>query len=111
TDREVTDLLLGPGAAQQQVNQICRKLESRGHLVRKQRPDGRIGNYPAAASATGPERQPVAEPTPSNETLRWSTERPFERSAIVQSVPHSAGVYQILQSAEYPRYLGTTRVL
>ena len=43
-------------------------------------------------------------------TVEWSAEIPFTPEAIEQ-VPDSAGVYQILQSAEYPRYEGKTRVL
>jgi hypothetical protein len=32
----------------QQVNQICRRLETGGAVIRRSRPDGRIGNYPGA---------------------------------------------------------------
>ena len=46
TDREITDILLGPGKPQQSINQTCRALESQGILQRKNRNDGRIGNYP-----------------------------------------------------------------
>lgn len=46
TDRELTDQVLGPGAGQQAVNQAARALAGAGRLVRRQRPDGRIGNYP-----------------------------------------------------------------
>jgi hypothetical protein len=45
SDREITDKLLGRDAPQQGVNQTCRSLESRGRLIRKVRPDGRIGNF------------------------------------------------------------------
>ncbi|MBW8010448.1 MAG: MarR family transcriptional regulator [Chloroflexi bacterium] len=45
SDREITDILVGPGAPQQAVNQSCRSLETRGILDRHKRSDGRIGNY------------------------------------------------------------------
>jgi hypothetical protein len=44
-------------------------------------------------------------------SLYWSAEIQLDPSAITRAVPHRAGVYRILQSAEYPRYRGTTRVL
>lgn len=44
-DREITDIILGPNANQQYVNQTCRALEVRGIISRRKRPDGRIGNY------------------------------------------------------------------
>lgn len=47
SDREITDTLFGHSASQQPVNQACRKLESRGLLSRRVRPDGRIGNFSA----------------------------------------------------------------
>jgi hypothetical protein len=43
--------------------------------------------------------------------LQWSAEIPFTRDAIRNQVPNESGVYQILQSEEYPRYKGRTRVL
>lgn len=45
TDRELTDRLVGKGAPPQQVNPIARQLASSRHLSRRERPDGRIGNY------------------------------------------------------------------
>ena len=47
TDRELTDYLLARSDAPSRVNQEARLLESRGTLIRKMRPDGLIGNYPA----------------------------------------------------------------
>jgi hypothetical protein len=41
----------------------------------------------------------------------WSQEIPFERAIIQQQVPHAAGVYEILQTPNYPRYRATTPVL
>jgi hypothetical protein len=45
TDREITDRLFAPGALQQPVNQTCRQLELQSRLLRRTRPDGKIGNY------------------------------------------------------------------
>jgi hypothetical protein len=50
TDREITDRLLGPAAAQQAINQIARLLAAQGALERRRRPDGKLGNYPPVAS-------------------------------------------------------------
>jgi len=44
-------------------------------------------------------------------SIEWSTEIPFEEDEIGRQVPDKAGVYQILQHEEYPRYVGKTRVL
>lgn len=43
--------------------------------------------------------------------LEWSDEIPFTTKNIKESVPTKAGVYQILQSDEYPRYEGKTRIV
>ena len=43
--------------------------------------------------------------------IEWSTEIPFEEDEIGREVPGKAGVYQILQYEEYPRYVGKTRIL
>jgi hypothetical protein len=56
TDRELTDTWRGKHAHPSQVNQEARLLEQRGDIVRKQRLDGRIGNYPASPE-TAPEEQ------------------------------------------------------
>lgn len=57
TDRELTDVLLGPSAGQQAVNQAARALAASGLLVRSRRPDGRIGNFAVGAALA------VVEPT------------------------------------------------
>jgi len=44
SDREITDILAGKGAAQQPINQACRGLESQGIIVRS-KIDGRIKNF------------------------------------------------------------------
>ena len=51
TDRELTDRLLGASAGQQAVNQAARSLAHGGHIVRRERTDGKIGNYPAGEVA------------------------------------------------------------
>jgi len=43
--------------------------------------------------------------------LNWSDEFEFRQESIDRYVPVAAGVYEILQSIEYPRYQSTTRVL
>src|SRR6266568_1415550 len=120
TDREITDVLVGKGAPQQHVNQTCNRLHARGLLLRPHRADGKIGNYPAATAAEGARLQPrgPADSRPAedhgvqpNAPLHWSAEIPFRQDAIRRSVPHSAGVYKLLQSTEYARYKGSTRVL
>lgn len=57
TDREITDLLKGPGTPQQDVNQACRGLEKQGVVTRSVRPDGRIGNYPVEGQPARLEQQ------------------------------------------------------
>jgi hypothetical protein len=63
----LADRLVGQDAPQQGVNQVARQLASGGQLVRRERPDGRIGNYPgngaqrtASASASPVDQQPGA---------------------------------------------------
>ena len=51
TDREITDQVLGPGTGQQAVNQAARALAGTGRVVRRPRPDGKIGNYLSDASS------------------------------------------------------------
>lgn len=41
----------------------------------------------------------------------WSQEIPLSADAIRQNVPSASGVFEIIQSTEYPRYKGKTRVL
>lgn len=62
TDREITDRLLGSGAAQQGVNQIARSLAAEHLVVRRLRHDGKLGNYPAEVSQ---EPLPPVEGSPS----------------------------------------------
>ena len=44
-------------------------------------------------------------------TFDWSKEIPFDETTIKNQIPRYAGVYEFLQSEEYPRYKGSTRVL
>lgn len=46
SDREITNHLEGKKASPQPFNQLCRRLENEGILVRKKRKDGIIGNFP-----------------------------------------------------------------
>ena len=48
TDRELTNVLLGKESGQQAVNQAARALEAAGCIVRRVRPDGKIGNFPVS---------------------------------------------------------------
>jgi hypothetical protein len=41
----------------------------------------------------------------------WSSEHAFTKESIERHAPNSSGVYEILQSVEYPRYQGNTRIL
>jgi hypothetical protein len=44
-------------------------------------------------------------------TIHWSPEIPLDSRDIRERVPHQPGVYRLLQSKEYSRYVGSTRVL
>jgi len=118
TDREITDSLIGIGAPQQHINQTCRRLESQGRLYRQPRQDGKIGNYPTDPVPAGhgvPARSTGSGGSKGlkvpSEVLCWSGEIQLDLATVTRSVPHRAGVYQILQSTAYQRYEGTTRVL
>jgi len=41
----------------------------------------------------------------------WSQEIVFSTEDVVRDAPSSSGIYEILQSTEYPRYRGKTRIL
>jgi hypothetical protein len=57
TDREITDRIFGKGSPQQQTNQICRALESKGYLNRLNK-DGKIKNFIAEIGYT-PSNKPL----------------------------------------------------
>jgi hypothetical protein len=68
SDREIADRLYFPAAPQQPVNIACRSLAAKGLILRTPRPDGRIGNYPAATTMTPVVRVP-ADNQPPGELL------------------------------------------
>jgi len=43
--------------------------------------------------------------------IEWSGEIPFERGRIEKEVPAQPGVYKIIQSEPYQRYVGQTPIL
>jgi len=69
TDRELTDLVIGPGQPQQPVNEAARDLERLGYLSRRRRPDGLIGNFRAKSAVASPpdSGQPVENRDPLSE--------------------------------------------
>jgi hypothetical protein len=77
SDREITESLLGKGAAQQPINQVARVLERKGAVQRKQRPDGLIGNYfinsPLPISTTAPKTVSTSQ-TENDVTKDWDWE-------------------------------------
>jgi hypothetical protein len=62
SDREITDTLIGKGAGQQSINQICRELEKHRIVVRS-KVNGRIKNYLAENQVTT-----AIDPQETNET-------------------------------------------
>lgn len=78
TDREITDHLLGSGAAQQRVNHIARSLAAQRLVARRPRHDGRLGNFPAETS-----RQPSLPNQGSPSTDAMETEALSEDDARV----------------------------
>lgn len=84
-DRIVAEIATAPGSSDgelrqrtgidphQQVNQICRRLAADGRIVRRTRPDGVIGNYPAdhevrTVIVSSPQ-VPAPRPTPPSRLL------------------------------------------
>ena len=45
SDRQLTDIIKGKKEPQQTINATCRRLASKGKVIRSTRPDGRIGNF------------------------------------------------------------------
>jgi hypothetical protein len=62
TDRQITDQLIGPGAAPQGINTACRILASHGLLTRRLRHDGLIGNRLPEDAANGAAATEVPQP-------------------------------------------------
>jgi hypothetical protein len=71
TDRELTEMISGPGHIQQPVNQAAKALEEMGLIIRRRRPsDNRIGNYPAAGGGNidgGNLLPPITQAAPAPE--------------------------------------------
>lgn len=63
TDREITDIVVGPSAPQQSVNQVCRQLGEKGRVTRTRRDDGWIGNYLSVHSPVPPQATSKAAPS------------------------------------------------
>lgn len=45
SDRELAEIIKGPGQPHQYISKLCRGLASDGQIVRERRPDGQTGNY------------------------------------------------------------------
>src|ERR1700692_3361531 len=61
SDREIADLLLGPGTAQQPINGIRLRLAKKNLIVRRPRQDGILGNYLGNAEMVAAPSQ-ISEP-------------------------------------------------
>lgn len=66
TDRELAELILGRGKPQQPINQLARSLEAKGILIRKNRHDGLIGNFPRTIIASSNVSKPSATVSNTN---------------------------------------------
>lgn len=77
TDRALTDQILGRDVSQQAVNRAARALASAGRLIRRPRPDGKIGNYPTARLAA-PQRVGNSEPATGTKVV-WPSEDAVKR--------------------------------
>jgi hypothetical protein len=76
TDRELTDKIHGHDVGQQVVNQAARALAGAGRLIRRQRPDGKIGNYPASGDCHA--QSSDTEPATVTE-IAWPSEDAIKR--------------------------------
>jgi len=81
TDREITDRLVEKAAPQQHVNQTCNRLHGRGLLVRRRRPDTKIGNYPAGGADSLLAGDHAAVP---NASIQPSAKIPFQPVTATQ---------------------------
>ena len=70
TDREITDRLMGPNVGQQAVNQAARALVASGKLIRRERNNGKLGNYMSEPS--GEESNPTIIDTAQGEPVALS---------------------------------------
>jgi len=51
TDRELTNRIMGTSVGQQAVNQAARAMAGLGQIIRRERPDGKLGNYAAGPAS------------------------------------------------------------
>jgi hypothetical protein len=65
TDREMTDRIFDPGVGPQATNQAARALAASRQIIRRSRPDGKIGNFPADSPDQESGRSSVPENTQS----------------------------------------------
>jgi len=133
TETEIAEALFGPGAYQQRVNPAVRSLIEEGRVVKRTRYDGSTGVYPARGGVPPPDSAREASrillargDTNLSSNLRrrsespgkrdpgsinWSAEYVLTRESVENRAPIDSGVYEILQSVEYPRFEGRTCTL
>ena len=133
TETEIAGALFGPGAYQQQVNPAIQSLIKEGRVVKRPRYDNRMGVHPVIGDIPPPDsvrgtnpmspatvgtnlrsdlrRGPESSGKRDPGSINWSAEYPLTRESAENYAPLDSGVYEILQSAEYPRYKGMTRTL
>lgn len=99
TDRDLTDMLLGTNKGQQAVNQAARRLEADGKLLRRLRPDGKLGNYPTSALLPEPASTPpsATEDGLSEDELklaleRWLTAKGWQVYELALGKKHGADI-------------------
>lgn len=78
TDRELTDKIHGRDVGQQAVNQAARALAGAGRLIRRQRPDGKIGNYPASRDFRA-QSSDLDQPATVVTEIAWPSEDAIKR--------------------------------
>jgi hypothetical protein len=95
TDRELTDRLVGEGAPQQKINSACRGLAGAGLIVRRTRPDGRLGNF--AVSKSGKTARPDVAGRRSTPGRAGPS---FPLPTTIQARPHDS-VHQITATTSF----------
>ncbi len=78
TDRELTDKIHGRDVGQQAVNQAARALAGAGRLIRRQRPDGKIGNYPSSGDSRA-QSSDTDQPAAVVTEIAWPSEDAIKR--------------------------------
>lgn len=83
TDRDLTDRIMGTSVGQQAVNQAARAMAALGQIIRRERPDGKLGNYAAGpapaqlqtlgapASCTGGDASALSENDAKRKLQAW----------------------------------------